>query len=234
MVPELAHTNTLAFSQTLSVVACLCGGHHTLQRRITRVNAHSTARELGQRCYHKLQIMGCCTSKVDADPVSTVLVIGPESAGKTTLLRSVGRRCAGADEGEPVRTMPTIGQEVEYLAGPGARVMLQEIGGCLAPTWPRYYDRAAAVLFVVDAAAPETWAEALVLLGELVGAVQEKPIGVVLNKLDADGADGSAARGLLGLEDLAVDVFEGSLTGKGALADDLRAFVLQSRPLSIK
>ena len=38
--------------------------------------------------------MGCCTSKVNADPVSTVLVIGPESAGKTTLLRSVGRRCA--------------------------------------------------------------------------------------------------------------------------------------------
>ena len=178
--------------------------------------------------------MGCCTSKVNADPVSTVLVIGPESAGKTTLLRCVGRRCAGADEGEPVRTMPTIGQEVEYLSAPGARVMLQEIGGCMAPTWPRYYDRAAAVLFVVDAAAPETWAEALVLLEELVGAVQEKPIGVVLNKLDAVGADGSAARGLLGLEDLAVDVFEGSLTGKGALVDDLRTFALAARPLSIK
>ena len=59
---------------------------------------------------------------------------------------------------------------------------------------------AAAVLFVVDAAAPETWAEALVLLEELVGAVRDKPIGVVLNKLDADGADGGAARGLLGLE----------------------------------
>ena len=177
--------------------------------------------------------MGCCTSKVNADPVSTVLVIGPESAGKTTLLRSVGRRCAGADEGEPVRTMPTIGQEVEYLEAPGARVMLQEIGGCMAPTWPRYYDRAAAVLFVVDAAAPETWAEALVLLEELVGAVQ-KPIGVVLNKLDAAAADGVAARGLLGLEELAVDVFEGSLTGKGALVDDLKGFALAARPLSIK
>ena len=168
--------------------------------------------------------MGCCTSKVNADPVSTVLVIGPESAGKTTLLRSVGRRCAGADEGLPVKTMPTIGQEVEYLEAPGARVMLQEIGGCMAPTWPRYYDRAAAVLFVVDAAVPETWAEALVLLTELVGAVQEKPIGVVLNKLDAAAADGAAARGLLGLEDLAVDVLRGSLTGKGALVDDLRDF----------
>ena len=177
--------------------------------------------------------MGCCTSKVNADPVSTVLVIGPESAGKTTLLRCVGRRCAGADESAPVRTMPTIGQEVEYLSAPGARVMLQEIGGCLAPTWPRYYDRAAAVVFVVDAAAPETWAEALVLLEELVGAVREKPIGVVLNKLDAAAADGGAARGLLGLEELAVDVFEGSLTGKGALVDDLRGFVL-ARPLSIK
>ena len=176
--------------------------------------------------------MGCCTSKVNADPVSTVLVIGPESAGKTTLLRSVGRRCAGADEGLPVKTMPTIGQEVEYLTG--APVMLQEIGGCMAPTWPRYYDRAAAVLFVVDAAAPETWAEALVLLGELVGAVQDKPVGVVLNKLDAAGADGAAARGLLGLEELAVDVFEGSLTGKGALVDDLRGFALAARPLSIK
>ena len=63
--------------------------------------------------------------------------------------------------------------------------------------------------------------------------MQEKPVGVVLNKLDADGADGGAARGLLGLEDLAVDVFEGSLTGKGALVDDLRGFVL-ARPLSIK
>ena len=83
---------------------------------------------------------------------------------------------------------------------------------------------------VVDAAAPETWAEALVLLEELVGAVHEKPIGVVLNKLDADGADGSAARGLLGLEDRAVDVFEGSLTGKGALVDDLKAFALAARP----
>ena len=56
----------------------------------------------------------------------------------------------------------------------------------------------------------------------------------MLNKLDAAGADGSAARGLLGLEDLAVDVFEGSLMGKGALVDDLRAFALAARPLSIK
>ena len=71
------------------------------------------------------------------------------------------------------------------------------------------------------------------MLTELVGAVQEKPIGVVLNKLDAAAADGGAARGLLGLEELAVDVFEGSLTGKGALVDDLRDFVL-ARPLSNK
>ena len=90
---------------------------------------------------------------MNSDSVPIVTLCGFLGSGKTTLLRYVGRRCAGADESEPVRTMPTIGQEVEYLSGPGARVMLQEIGGCLAPTWPRYYDRAAAVLFVVDAAA---------------------------------------------------------------------------------
>ena len=104
----------------------------------------------------------------------------------------------------------------------------------MAPTWPRYYDRAAAVVFVVDAAAPETWAAALVVLEELVGAVKEKPIGVVLNKLDDAGADGAAARGLLGLEDLAVDVFEGSLKGKGALVADLRGVALAARPRGIE
>ena len=72
------------------------------------------------------------------------------------------------------------------------------------------------------------------MLEELIGAVREKPVGVVLNKLDAAAADGVAARGLLGLEDLAVDMFEGSLTGKGALVDDLKGFALAARPLSIK
>ena len=31
-----------------------------------------------------------------------------------------------------------------------------------------------------------------------------------------------------------MDVFEGSLTGKGALVDDLKGFALAARPLSIK
>ena len=53
-------------------------------------------------------------------------------------------------------------------------------------------------------------------------------------RLEAPDLDGGAARGLLGLEELAVDVFEGSLTGKGALVDDLRGFALAARPLSIK
>ena len=166
-----------------------------------------------------------------ADPVRTILVIGAEGAGKTTLLRAIGRRCAGADETTTMRTMPTIGVEVEYVTTPAARVMLQEVGGCMAPTWVRYYDRAAAVVFMVDAAAPENFAEALVLLSEVVEKVRHRAIAVVLNKLDADGADADAAdadaaRQLLGLEELAVEVFEGSLTG-GALVGDLRDFVLR-------
>lgn len=170
--------------------------------------------------------MGCCSSRVKADPVRTILVIGAESAGKTTLLRAIGRRVAGADETPKIRTMPTIGVEVEYVTTPAARVMLQEVGGCMAPTWVRYYDRAAAVVFMVDAAAPEYFAEALVLLAEVVEKVRHRAIAVVLNKLDADGADTDAARQLLGLEELAVEVFEGSLTG-GALVGDLRDFVLR-------
>ena len=170
--------------------------------------------------------MGCCSSRVKADPVRTILVIGAEGAGKTTLLRAIGRRCAGADETTTMRTMPTIGVEVEYVTTPAARVMLQEVGGCMAPTWVRYYDRAAAVVFMVDAAAPENFAEALVLLSEVVEKVRHRAIAVVLNKLDADGADADAARQLLGLEELAVEVFEGSLTG-GALVGDLRDFVLR-------
>ena len=161
-----------------------------------------------------------------ADPVRTILVIGAEGAGKTTLLRAIGRRCAGADETTTMRTMPTIGVEVEYVTTPAARVMLQEVGGCMAPTWVRYYDRAAAVVFMVDAAAPENFAEALVLLSEVVEKVRHRAIAVVLNKLDAEGADADAARQLLGLEELAVEVFEGSLTG-GALVGDLRDFVLR-------
>ena len=66
---------------------------------------------------------------------------------------------------------------------------------------------------------------------ELVGAVQETHWS---HAFDRRGRAAAPPRGLLGLEDLAVDVFEGSLTGKGALVDDLRGFALAARPLSIK
>ena len=114
-------------------------------------------------------------------------------------------------------------------------------GDTAAATWTfrgdehhRYYDAARRILYVVDCAAPDRLAEAWVELLHLLNnpIVDASRVTVVLNKADLPGADADAARSLLGLDALPVDVVEGSLFGLdvqvGQLVASLRDVVLEA------
>ena len=112
----------------------------------------------------------------------TVLVVGPLSSGKTTLINA----WCGASTSAP---SPTTGFELDDLtipppassAHPSTRVTFYGLGGAdnIRGYWPNYYDGAHAVVWVVDAAAPPPSA----MLEEVVRhpMVKGKPVLVVVN-----------------------------------------------------
>ncbi|KAF6263824.1 ADP-ribosylation factor family-domain-containing protein [Scenedesmus sp. NREL 46B-D3] len=106
--------------------------------------------------------------------------------------------------------LPTTGTELLKLPPVKAGLLprgliLREVGGQMQPIWHHYYDEAAAVLFVVDAAQTSSLADAAMLLFDLLQDqhLQGKPLCVLLNKRDRPGAlSQSQLDGALRLHDL--------------------------------
>ena len=114
-----------------------------------------------------------------------ILMVGLDAAGKTSILYQLKMA-------ELVKTIPTIGFNVETLDYKGLRFTVWDIGGQdkLRALWKHYYQNTDGIIFVVDSNDSERMEkvrETIALLltdDELRGA----PLLVFANKQDLNGA----------------------------------------------
>ncbi|XP_054026803.1 ADP-ribosylation factor-like protein 16 [Dryobates pubescens] len=121
-------------------------------------------------------------------PVPTCLLLGAAGGGKTLLarrLRQLSAEAGPAELGEPPATLPTVGTNLTDLRLP-RKVTVRELGGCMGPIWPSYYDECSALMFVIDAASPTQVSSSCVQLLSVLSAapLASVPVLVLFNKID--------------------------------------------------
>lgn len=146
---------------------------------------------------------------------ATLLVVGLDNSGKTTLARAIrgfSEAEGGAEKDSVMNVEPTIGFKVEKMDAPytsGLRLNIVDMSGqqCYRELWQTYYEDVQGILFVVDAADPRRFPEAReALLGVVKHAdLEKKPLLLYSNKMDLLSAStGSQVAKEVGLSDLAV------------------------------
>lgn len=110
-----------------------------------------------------------------------ILLLGLDSAGKTTILYKLKM-------GEMIKTIPTIGFNVEEIVYNTMRLTVWDVGGqekirCL---WRHYYKDTSAVIFVIDISDSARFAEAKEELHTILNEDQLKDVPVLIfaNKSD--------------------------------------------------
>jgi len=118
-----------------------------------------------------------------------IVVIGLENSGKTTLLSVLAH-------GEPVETVPTIGLNVKVFRKNNVDIKCWDIGGQTQyrSEWSRYTRGCDAILYVVDAAAPQKMSTAKKELHKLLddGSIGSTPLLICANKIDVQPHCGEA------------------------------------------
>lgn len=114
-----------------------------------------------------------------------ILMLGLDAAGKTTALYQL-------KIGENVKSIPTIGFNVESLDYKGLHMTVWDVGGQhkIRMLWEHYYQNTDALIFVVDSNDPERMEEAKEELYKIVSNDELKgaAILVLANKQDISGA----------------------------------------------
>lgn len=88
----------------------------------------------------------------------SVLLLGLDNAGKTTLLSQIKAlyqpRPEGAPAPNPGKTVPTVGQNVATISLPDMNLKIWDVGGQISMRglWQSYYSSCHAIIFVVDSA----------------------------------------------------------------------------------
>ena len=125
--------------------------------------------------------MGCCFKKTEF----RILMIGLDGAGKTTIFYRF-------KFGETIKTVPTIGFNVETFDYQGLYINVWDVGGQdkIRVLWKHYYQNTDGLIFVVDSNDRDRLDDAA---EELKKMVSEKefaycPILVWANKQDLNGA----------------------------------------------
>ncbi|XP_038158499.1 ADP-ribosylation factor-like protein 16 isoform X1 [Cyprinodon tularosa] len=82
------------------------------------------------------------------------LLIGATGVGKTLLLKRLQMITlhGSCEMGSPPSTLPTVGTNLTDLTLKKKKVTVREIGGCMGPIWPSYFQDCFAVIFMVDSA----------------------------------------------------------------------------------
>ncbi|KAL3467952.1 P-loop containing nucleoside triphosphate hydrolase protein [Aspergillus heterothallicus] len=86
----------------------------------------------------------------------SVLLLGLDNAGKTTLLSQIKAlyqpRADGAPAPNPGKTVPTVGQNVSTISLPDMYLKIWDVGGQISMRnlWQSYYSSCHAIVFVVD------------------------------------------------------------------------------------
>lgn len=119
----------------------------------------------------------------------TVLLVGLDNAGKTSILYALKR-----DNSE---VTPTFGFSSATITAAGCRLHIYDLGGSknIRRIWTVYTAEVHGVIYVVDAADSSRWQESHVALQRLLETQQlaGKPVLVLANKQDMSAAHSSAA-----------------------------------------
>ena len=114
-----------------------------------------------------------------------ILMVGLDAAGKTTVLYQLKM-------GETVKTIPTIGFNVETLEYKGLCFTMWDVGGQdkLRPLWKHYYQNTDGLIFVVDSNDGERIPFASNELKKILAEEEMKDccVLVLANKQDLSGA----------------------------------------------
>ena len=114
-----------------------------------------------------------------------ILMVGLDAAGKTTVLYQLKM-------GETVKTIPTIGFNVETLEYKGLCFTMWDVGGQdkLRPLWKHYYQNTDGLIFVVDSNDGERIPKASIELKKILAEEEMKDccVLVLANKQDLNGA----------------------------------------------
>ena len=110
-----------------------------------------------------------------------LLMVGLDNSGKTTILYNLKL-------GEVMKTVPTIGFNVEEVQYKKLKLTVWDIGGQdrLRPLWKHYYNGVNAVIYVIDTNDSERINESLEELKKLVedDLLRSVPILIYANKID--------------------------------------------------
>eukprot|EP00039_Didymoeca_costata_P000438 m.45543 g.45543 ORF g.45543 m.45543 type:complete len:180 (-) comp10261_c0_seq1:1534-2073(-) len=114
-----------------------------------------------------------------------ILMLGLDAAGKTTILYRLKL-------GQPVKTTPTVGFNVETVTFKNIKFNVWDVGGQdkIRPLWRHYYTGTQGLIFVVDCADRDRIEEACQELHRIVNdrEMKEAIILVFANKQDLKGA----------------------------------------------
>ncbi|CCX30611.1 Similar to ADP-ribosylation factor-like protein 3; acc. no. Q02804 [Pyronema omphalodes CBS 100304] len=123
----------------------------------------------------------------------SVLLLGLDNAGKTTLLEKIKSLYLSTSSPSIGSTIPTVGQNVSLipLSNPSVYLKLWDIGGqsTLRKLWKSYYSSAHAIVFVIDSTdLPRINSEVVEVLREVIESEETEgvPILVLANKQDRD------------------------------------------------
>jgi ADP-ribosylation factor related protein 1 len=121
----------------------------------------------------------------------SVLILGLDNAGKTTLLEELKALYLNNYTKLPAaRIIPTVGQNVATLQVDGMLLKFWDVGGqdALRELWSEYYEQAHAIVFVVDSCDPERLRECQDTLSAIFtdGRVEGMPVLMLANKQDLD------------------------------------------------
>lgn len=141
---------------------------------------------------------------------AVVVILGPEGAGKTTLVESlklvarpdyrrlrISSFSVSTTSGQELETIDIAPPEQEQLPGqaPAAAtaIQLKEVGGRIMPSWPKFLPAKTPVnlIFVVDASSPQQLPTAVSAFMDLLSRTDISPLVrclLVFNKVQAPGA----------------------------------------------
>ncbi|XP_018327288.1 ADP-ribosylation factor-like protein 16 [Agrilus planipennis] len=80
--------------------------------------------------------------------MANVICLGPTGSGKTLLIKKL-QNVDAVDETST--SVPTVGSNLFSIHYNNVVINIRELGGEVAPLWPKYYDGIKKVIFVVDA-----------------------------------------------------------------------------------
>eukprot|EP00126_Sphaerothecum_destruens_P010178 Sdes_comp20684_c0_seq5m16198 len=128
--------------------------------------------------------MGNILKKFFGNKEMRILMLGLDSAGKTTILYKLKL-------GQSVTTIPTVGFNVETVTYKNVKFNVWDVGGQdkIRPLWRHYYSGTQGLIFVVDSADLERIDEARLELHRIMNDREMKDaiILVFANKQDLHG-----------------------------------------------